>query len=149
MTSIIGPSGSGKTTIIKLITGLIKPDRGQILIDGKPLDETLLEALLNSIAYVPQTTSLLNDTIRANVAFGIHPEKIDDEKVKKCLQDVGLKNLAFGRDGLNLQIGENGDELSGGQGQRLAIARALYRDVTAIVLDEATSALDKKLKTIF
>lgn len=139
---VVGVSGAGKTTIVDIILGLLKPETGDILCDGKNVFEEY-ESWLHNIGYIPQTISLLDDTIRNNVAYGVEEENISDERVWEVLEEAQLKEFIEGLpDGLDTKIGERGVRLSGGQRQRIGIARALYHNPEFLILDEATSALD-------
>jgi len=139
----IGPSGSGKSTLIDIILGLLKPDVGKVLVDGKDVNENL-RAWQNQIGYVPQSIYLTDDTLRRNIAFGLPNEEIDDVAVLKAIKssqlDMFVDDLS---NGIETIVGEHGVRLSGGQRQRIGIARALYHDPAILVLDEATSALDE------
>lgn len=141
---IMGTSGVGKTTAVDILLGLLQPQKGQVLVDGVDIQKNYA-GWLSHIGYIPQMIFLLDDTIRANVAFGIPEEEIDDQKVRRALEEAQLGE--FVRDlpqGLNTQIGERGVRLSGGQRQRIGIARALYPDPNVLIFDEATSALDNE-----
>ncbi len=141
ITTIVGPSGSGKTTIIDLVIGLIRPDGGEIRIDGVPLQEIDLKAWRRIVGYVPQETVLLHDSVLYNVTLG--DPRISEARAKEVLERAGA--WEFVRDlpeGLHTLVGERGGRLSGGQRQRIAIARALINDPRLLILDEATSALD-------
>lgn len=139
--ALVGASGSGKSTIVDLITGLLTPDRGQVLIDGHDLDACDKSAWRRRIGIVMQDAMLLNDTVARNVAFG--EDAIDEDRVIECLQLANAWGFvcSFGQ-GVHEPIAERGARLSGGQRQRLAIARALYHRPSLLILDEATSALD-------
>ena len=142
---LCGESGSGKSTLANLILGLIDPDSGYLLIDGKKVVGTDLRSWQTLIGYVPQEVYLLDDTIRRNVAFGLEDEEIDDQRVFEVLEMAQLEGFVAGKqDGLGSIIGERGAKLSGGQRQRLGIARALYGNPEVLILDEATSALDQE-----
>lgn len=142
--AFIGASGAGKTTLVDIILGLFQPQKGKILVDNKDINEWM-NAWHAIVGYVPQNVFLLDDTIRANVAFGDASENIDDDKLWEALESAQLKEYILQLpDKLNTKIGERGTRLSGGQRQRLAIARALYRNAEILVLDEATSALDNE-----
>ena len=144
MTAFIGKSGSGKSTLVNLILGFLKPKIGQILIDKKPL-ELNLDFWQNSIGYVSQSINLIDGTILENVAFGIDHKDIDYDLVKKCLHQVELKEFINNSEkGLDTEVGDKGVKISGGQAQRIVIARALYRSPTLLILDEATNSLDQK-----
>lgn len=140
---LVGASGSGKSTAIDLLLGLIRPESGEVCIDGKPLTRENLRAWQDSVGFVPQAIFLADSSIRENIAFGLPPEAIDDEKVHKAASMAHLDGLLEELSGgLETRVGERGVQLSGGQRQRIGIARALYHDADVLVLDEATSALD-------
>ncbi|WP_022768220.1 ABC transporter ATP-binding protein [Butyrivibrio sp. NC2007] len=140
--AFVGPSGAGKTTLADLILGVLKPCAGTIKVSG--IDVVKNDKVWHKhIGYIPQTIFLMDDTIRANVAFGVPEEKVDDDKVWKALEGAQIADFIKGQEeGLNSSLGERGVKISGGQRQRIGIARALYFDPDVIVLDEATSALD-------
>lgn len=141
---IIGPSGSGKTTAVDILLGLLKPQRGQAYTDDSNI-ESNYSGWLKHIAYIPQMIYMLDDTIRANVAFGYHKDEIDEAKVWKALEEAQLSDFVKSLpEGLNTTIGERGVRLSGGQRQRIGIARALFEDPELLIFDEATSALDNE-----
>ena len=147
---LCGESGSGKSTLANLILGLIEPDSGCLLIDGKKVEGSEIKSWQTLIGYVPQEVYLLDDTIRRNVAFGLENEEIDDQRVFAVLEMAQLKEFVAGKPyGLDSIIGERGAKLSGGQRQRLGIARALYGNPQVLILDEATSALDQKTESEF
>lgn len=140
---LVGASGSGKSTAIDLLLGLMRPQEGQILIDGQPLTEENVRAWQNSLGFVPQGIFLADSSIRENIAFGLPPEAVDEEKVNRAANMAHLDELLDELPhGLDTRVGERGVQLSGGQRQRIGIARALYHDADVLVLDEATSALD-------
>jgi ATP-binding cassette, subfamily B, bacterial PglK len=139
---ITGPSGSGKTTLINLILGLLKPDSGLIKINDEEM-QTNLTRWRSLIGYVPQSITLIDASIRENVAMGLEGNAIDNQKVWSVLKESNLDDLVKDLpQQLDTMIGENGIRISGGQRQRLGLARALYRDPQVIIFDEATSALD-------
>ena len=139
----VGKTGSGKSTLIDAIIGLIKPQQGEITIDGTPLIKQNLRTWQNKIGIVPQTIFLTEGTIAENVAFGIPHDLIKHEQVKKVLKLAHLEEWVSGlENGVHSKVGERGMQLSGGQRQRMGIARALYNEADVLVFDEATSALD-------
>ena len=142
--ALVGPSGSGKTTMADVILGLLKPENGDVLMDGKSIF-SMQKEWAQMIGYVPQNAYLTDDTIKHNVAFGIEEDKIDSEKVMKALEKAQIKTFVETLEqGVDTVVGEAGVRFSGGQRQRIAIARALYNDPDVLVLDEATSALDNE-----
>lgn len=141
---VVGPSGSGKTTAIDILLGLLPPQSGVVLADGVNIRNDY-QGWLSHLAYIPQTIFMLDDTIRANVAFGIPDREIDDVQVWRALHEAQLSEFVRSLpDGLHTKIGERGVRLSGGQRQRIGIARALYTDPELLIFDEATSALDNE-----
>lgn len=141
---LIGTSGAGKTTLADIILGLLKPQNGEILMDGISI-EMLGEEWHHIIGYVPQSIYMTDASIRKNVAFGIDEDLIDDDKIWKALEMAQIKEFVEGlAEGIHTKVGEWGVQLSGGQRQRIAIARALYNEPDIIVLDEATAALDNE-----
>lgn len=139
---IVGVSGAGKTTTVDIILGLLKPKSGNVCIDGVDIHNDM-QGWLSQIGYIPQMIFMLDDTIRANVAFGEDEASISDEKVWDSLKEAQLDTFVKALpDGLDTQIGERGVRLSGGQRQRIGIARALYNNPNVLIFDEATSALD-------
>lgn len=143
MVAVIGHSGAGKTTLIDLLTGLLRPTDGRILVDGVPLDELDLRHWRRQIGYVPQDTVLLHDTIYHNITIG-NPE-VTGADVEAAINAAGAAAfIAALPEGLETVVGEGGGKLSGGQRQRIAIARALAHRPRLLILDEATSALDEE-----
>jgi ABC-type multidrug transport system fused ATPase/permease subunit len=143
---ILGRSGSGKTTLVDLITGLIKPSSGRILVDGIDLNSRSvdLKKWQDLIGYVPQQIYLNDDTIKRNVAFGLLDKDIEVELVNKAIKLAGLQNFIYKLPkGIDAKVGELGKKISGGQKQRIGIARCLYKSPKLIIFDEATSALDE------
>jgi ABC-type multidrug transport system fused ATPase/permease subunit len=140
--AFVGASGAGKSTLVDLVLALLEPTRGSIECGGRSiLDDRA--SWYSTLGVVPQDVFLLNDTVAANVAFGVRPDRIDVEAVRSTLEVARLLDVIDALpEGLNTVVGERGVRLSGGQRQRLGLARALYRRPRVLVLDEATSALD-------
>jgi HlyD family secretion protein len=139
----VGTTGSGKSTLIDIILGLIKPQQGEIAIDGTPLTKKNLRMWQNKIGFVPQTIFLTEDTIAENITFGIPQDLIDYVQIKKVLKLAHLEEWVSQLEkGVYTKVGERGVQVSGGQKQRIGIARALYNEADVLVFDEATSALD-------
>jgi subfamily B ATP-binding cassette protein MsbA len=139
--ALVGPSGGGKTTLFNLLPRFADPTEGRITLDGRDLREATLASLRAQIALVAQETFLFNDTVRANIAYGLSdvpPEKVE-AAARDARADAFIRALPRGYD---TEVGERGVTLSGGQRQRIAIARALLKDAPILLLDEATSALD-------
>ena len=141
---IVGQSGAGKSTLLGVMLGLLTPTGGKMTVDGRNIFENLRDWQRN-IGYIPQSIYLLDDTIRANIAFGLLPDEIEEEKIHHVISLARLDNFIDALpDGLDTVVGERGIRLSGGQRQRIAIARALYHDPDVLILDEATASLDNK-----
>lgn len=139
---VIGVSGGGKTTLVDILLGYLKPQAGNVLVDGVDISTNRKGWMLN-IGYIPQMIFMLNGSIRENILFG--SEEFDDGKIWSCLEQAQLAEYVRSLpQGLDTLIGERGIRLSGGQRQRIGIARALYNDSELLVFDEATSALDKQ-----
>lgn len=146
---IVGETGSGKSTLVDVILGLHTPQSGQIWVDDIVLTPERLPAWRNLIGYVPQDIYLIDDTIAANIAFGVPPKAVDQARLREVCQTAQILDF-IERDlpqGLATTVGERGVRLSGGQRQRLGLARALYHRPELLVLDEATSALDHETET--
>ncbi|OGX92115.1 ABC transporter ATP-binding protein [Hymenobacter coccineus] len=139
--AFVGPSGSGKTTLVKLLVGLYPPLDGRIRYNGVPSDEVDLDALREQIGFVTQDTQLFAGTIRENLRF-VAPNATDEECLRALHEAAADTLLARAPQGLDTVLGEGGVKVSGGEKQRLSIARALLRRPTLLVFDEATSALD-------
>lgn len=141
---IVGVTGGGKTTLVDLVIGLLEPQEGSILIDDHPLSGANRRQWQQSIGYVPQHIFLTDDSVAANIAFGVNNSEIDYQAVVTAAKAVQLHDFVITDlpRGYHTAVGERGVRLSGGQRQRIGIARALYRDPSVLVLDEATSALD-------
>ncbi|MCC6139069.1 MAG: ABC transporter ATP-binding protein [Nitrospira sp.] len=139
----VGASGAGKSTLINVILGLLKPDEGQLCVDGRSLTDREIRSWQAAVAYVPQHVFIADDTLAHNVALGTPHEQIDWQRLRHVLDVVQLSDLIKELpEGVSSPVGERGARVSGGQIQRLGIARALYRNRPILVLDEATSALD-------
>ena len=139
---IIGESGSGKTTLVNILSGLIEPDKGQVLVNDIDIKE-MLNIWFKTFSYVSQEVFMINDTIKQNVVLGQDILSIDDKSIEDILKQVQLDSLVFdSKNGINTSIGDRGIQISGGQRQRIGLARALFRDFSVLILDEATSALD-------
>ena len=144
LVALVGSSGGGKTTLVNLVPRFFAPDSGRILLDGIPIADMSLASLRDQLALVSQDIVLFNDTVRANVAFGV-AEAVTDDAVWAALEVAALDGFVRGLpQGLDTTVGERGAKLSGGQRQRLAIARALLKNAPVLLLDEATSALDSQ-----
>ena len=138
--ALVGESGSGKSTIIKLIMGLIKYDSGQLLIDGKEIKDLNLNSFYDKVSYVSQEAPIFDGTLRENLVFD---KKISDTKIKEVLKLVCLEKFYEKlENGLDTELGEKGIRMSGGERQRVALARLFFDDSKIIILDEATSAMD-------
>ncbi|WP_127145481.1 ABC transporter ATP-binding protein [Pelagibacterium montanilacus] len=140
----VGPTGAGKSTIVDVILGLLEPQSGALLVDGVPITRENVRRWQKSVGYVPQQIFLADESIAANIALGLPPEKIDMAAVERAARMANLHDFIVSDlpKGYGTDIGDRGVRLSGGQRQRIGIARALYHDPDVLVLDEATSALD-------
>lgn len=140
--AFIGESGSGKSTLVDMLMGLLPPNSGEILVDGQKLSAQNLKNFRQKIGYIPQQIYLFNDTIAKNIAFG---EEFDEKMLERVIKQANLQSFITSlKDGANTLVGDGGGNLSVGQKQRIAIARALYLSPQILVLDEATSALDNE-----
>jgi ATP-binding cassette subfamily B protein len=139
----VGSTGSGKSTTLDLLMGLLIPNEGEILIDGKPVKGNRLRAWQRTIAHVPQSIYLADTTLAENIAFGVPRSAIDMNRVRQAARQAQIADFVENRpEGYDTYVGERGIRLSGGQRQRIGIARALYKQASVLVFDEATSALD-------
>jgi ABC-type multidrug transport system fused ATPase/permease subunit len=142
MVAIVGPTGSGKTTTVDLLLGIFYPDAGQVLISGLSPSEAILQ-WPGAISYVPQDVVIANGTIKQNVCQGFNPDEVADDHVWEALSAAQLDSFVRTLPkGIDSEVGERGTKISGGQRQRLGIARALFTKPQLLVLDEATSSLD-------
>ena len=145
--ALIGASGSGKTTLADIILGLIQPQSGSVCVDGNSIFDNL-DSWHKLVAYIPQNIYLIDDSIRANVAFGSEGKEISEERIWQALESAQLDTFVRSLEkGLDTMVGDQGVKLSGGQRQRIGIARALCHNPEVLVLDEATSALDSETET--
>jgi ATP-binding cassette, subfamily B, bacterial PglK len=141
---LVGSTGGGKTTTVDLILGLLRPQQGTLEIDGQVINDKNRKDWQSSIGYVPQHIYLADDSVEANIAFGVAPEDIDQVAVERAAKIADLHDFVIKKlpNQYKTKVGERGVRLSGGQRQRIGIARALYLNPQVLVLDEATSALD-------
>ncbi len=143
ITTLIGPSGAGKTTLSDLITGLYEPDSGSVLIDGVPLKDLDIQAWRQQIGYVPQEMFLFHDTVMNNITLG--DPSLGAAETEAALRAAGAWEFVSAmKAGLNTEVGERGSKISGGERQRISIARALVRKPKLLILDEPTAAMDSK-----
>ena len=142
----VGTTGSGKTTTVDVILGLLQTNKGTLEVDGQIITKKNIRAWQRIIGYVPQHIYLIDDTISANISFGVKPEDVSQEAVEIASKIANLHDFVMDEltNQYQTKIGERGVRLSGGQIQRIGIARALYHNPKVLVLDEATSALDNK-----
>ena len=141
---LVGTTGSGKTTTVDIILGLLEPHKGTLEVDGQVIGKKNRRAWQNTIGYVPQQIFLADDTITANIAFGVDAKKINKKEVESAAKIANLHEFVINElpQKYETNVGERGVRLSGGQRQRIGIARALYNNPKVLILDEATSALD-------
>jgi subfamily B ATP-binding cassette protein MsbA len=142
--ALVGSSGSGKTTLANLVPHFYRPTAGRILIDGIDVESLTLASLRANIALVSQDVVLFNDTVAANIAYGVMRDTRESDVVAAAEAAHAMEFIGQMPQGLQTLVGENGVKLSGGQRQRLAIARALLKNAPVLILDEATSALDSE-----
>lgn len=139
---VVGPSGAGKSTVIDIFLGLLRAQEGSIVCGGRNVLDNY-PSWLNNIGYIPQSIYLSDDTIRDNIAFGVARDEIDDARIWEVLEEAQMKKFVEALpDGLDTSTGDRGVRISGGERQRIGIARALYNNPDILVFDEATSALD-------
>lgn len=140
---IIGASGAGKSTLVAILSGLLHPTRGEILVDGRPLSPGRAAAYARRVGYVPQTLFLFEGTLAENIAFSQWGKAWDENRVREACRMAAIDFVDNHPQGLLRRIGANGDGLSGGQAQRVGIARALYASPDLLIFDESTSSLDQ------
>ena len=140
----VGVTGSGKTTTVDVLLGLLEPQSGCLSVDGKRITNSQVRQWQNNIGYVPQHIYLADDSVSANIAFGVQPQEVDQEAVERAAKIADIHQFVTSElpQGYATTVGERGVRLSGGQRQRIGIARALYQNPQVLILDEATSALD-------
>lgn len=148
---IVGSSGAGKSTLVDVLLGILRPRSGKLKVDGQEITEKNMRSWQSSVGYVPQQIMLLDDTVAANIAFGVPEGERNQAAIEAAarisqIHDFVLKELPAGYDTV---VGERGLRLSGGQRQRIGIARALYHNPQVVVMDEATSALDNLTEKAF
>ena len=142
---IVGTSGSGKSTLVNILIGLFSPKKGSIEVDGKKINHNNISKWREKIGYVPQNIFLIDDTIKKNIAFGIEEKDINETRINELISEVQLEKFVSDLPKkMNTYVGERGIKMSGGQLQRIGIARALYNNPELLILDEATSALDER-----
>lgn len=143
-TAIVGASGAGKSTLLDIILGLVPPSSGDVSCGDRSIHDDLV-GWFESVGLVPQDVYMVDDTLENNIAYGVDPKRIDQERISRVLEQARLTEfVAELPDGLRTRLGQRGVRLSGGQRQRVGIARALYREPQILILDEATSALDNQ-----
>jgi subfamily B ATP-binding cassette protein MsbA len=142
--ALVGASGGGKTTLANLVPRFYRPSGGRILLDGHDLESLTLASLRANIALVSQDVVLFNDSVAANIAYGVMRDTNEADIIAAAEAAHAMEFIREMPQGLNTLVGENGVKLSGGQRQRLAIARALLKNAPVLILDEATSALDSE-----
>jgi ABC-type multidrug transport system fused ATPase/permease subunit len=141
---LVGSTGAGKTTAVDLILGLLRPDSGEMRVDGVPINESNVRSWQRALGYVPQQIYLTDSSVASNIAFGMPESQIDMAAVERAAKTANLHEFVMNEleNGYETEVGERGIRLSGGQRQRIGIARALYHDPEIVIMDEATSALD-------
>jgi len=149
VTVIAGKSGGGKSTLLELIIGLLHPQEGNIKIGEQPIDRDSINSWQDNISYVSQSPFISDKTIAENIAYGCHEDQIDHKKITELCEIVQLGGFINTLDnGVKSEVGDNAFTLSGGEKQRMGIARALYRNTPIIIFDESTSALDKETEKL-
>ena len=142
--ALVGETGSGKSTLADILMGLLRPQRGNVTVDGVPVDESNMAGWQGNIAHVSQNIFLADASIARNIAFSLAGAPIDMGRVRQAAEAAQILDFIDSLpEGFETEVGERGVRLSGGQRQRIAIARSLYKDAPFLVLDEATNALDE------
>ena len=142
---IFGKSGSGKTTFLDIISGLVVPNSGMVIVDDQVIENNYLRRKLqNNISYISQKTTVINDTLLKNICFGVKENEIDIERYNKTVEICELKNIAKDFDQKLKRVSDSGSNISGGQLQRIGLARAIYQNKDILIFDEATNSLDEK-----
>jgi ABC-type multidrug transport system fused ATPase/permease subunit len=147
---IIGATGSGKTTTVDILLGLLQPQNGALEVDGQIITSKNARAWQTLVGYVPQYIYLSDDSVAANIAFGVDKKDVDQSKLENVAKVASIHEFVLNElpSKYQTEIGERGIRLSGGQRQRIGIARALYHKPKVLVLDEATSALDNNTEEL-
>ena len=145
---LVGRSGAGKSTFINILSGLLEPTSGRLLVDGQPMSAGELAAYRQQVGYVPQNPYLLAGSIAQNVAFSDWGKPLDSERVRQACREAAIDFLGPDCSDIDRRIGAGGAGLSGGQMQRVSIARALYVNPALLIFDEATSALDQASEAV-
>lgn len=144
----IGSSGSGKSTLLDIIMGLLTPNQGSLMIDGKSLTHEQIRTWQTHIAHIPQVIFLADSTIAENIAFGVPREEIDPVRVRMAARQAQIEStIEHWPEKYQTKVGERGIQLSGGQRQRIGIARALYKKAGVLIFDEATNSLDMETES--
>ncbi|MDQ6814834.1 MAG: ATP-binding cassette domain-containing protein, partial [Bacteroidota bacterium] len=147
--ALVGESGSGKTTLANIVSGLIQPNKGEVLIDNFPLKDIDLNSYRDHIGYISQEPVIFNDNIFNNITFWAEPNKKNTRRFWEIIELASLKDFLMNLAEKELTpLGDNGMLISGGQKQRISIARELYKDAQILILDEATSALDSETERV-
>ena len=142
--AIIGETGLGKSTLVDIIAGLKRPSNGNVKIDNMNLSEEYTKSWIKKIAYVSQRVYLFNSSIRNNITFYSDDKKVDNKKLNEILKLVELDNFVKSKDEKELfSVGEFGSKVSGGQRQKIGIARALFSDRPIVIFDESTNSMDE------
>ena len=141
--AFVGPSGSGKSTLIDMLTGILKPDSGEIFIDGTKVDNLSIKEWRTGVGYITQENIVFNTTLKENIGLRTNFDLQENKKVENALSSAHALDFAINlSEGLDTILGERGVRLSGGQRQRVSIAREIFKNPVLLIMDEATSALD-------